>query len=74
MLQSLYHCEKILARSHSNYLAQTSVELTQLSNKANDAISRLTVIATIIVPMNIITGKKSDIVYMIVYTHSRYID
>ena len=58
MLQSLYHCEKILARSHSNYLAQTSVELTQLSNKANDAISRLTVIATIIVPMNIVTGKK----------------
>ncbi|CAG8546532.1 3415_t:CDS:2 [Paraglomus brasilianum] len=56
MLQSLYHCEKILARSHSNYLAQTSVELTQLSNKANDAISRLTVIATIIVPMNIVTG------------------
>ncbi|CAG8488336.1 3723_t:CDS:2 [Paraglomus occultum] len=56
MLQSLYHCEKILARSHSNYLAQTSVELTQLSNQANDAISRLTVIATILVPMNIVTG------------------
>ncbi|KAI9591037.1 hypothetical protein BDF19DRAFT_456669, partial [Syncephalis fuscata] len=50
------HYEKIIARAHSNYLAQISIELTQSPNATNDVMSKLTVLATIIVPMNVVTG------------------
>ncbi|KAG2180972.1 hypothetical protein INT43_008554 [Umbelopsis isabellina] len=56
MLQNLNHYETILSRAHSNYLAQISIELTQTSNSFNSNVSRLTVFATVLVPMNIITG------------------
>ncbi|CAG8437770.1 10136_t:CDS:2 [Ambispora gerdemannii] len=56
MLQTLNHCEKILDRSHTNYLAQISIEITKLSNLTNDAIGKLTTYATIIVPLNLIPG------------------
>ncbi|OZJ02037.1 hypothetical protein BZG36_05079 [Bifiguratus adelaidae] len=56
MLQNINHYEKILARSHGNYLAQISIELTQTSNYTNEVVGRLSVFATIIVPLNIITG------------------
>ncbi|KAI8579155.1 hypothetical protein K450DRAFT_265889 [Umbelopsis ramanniana AG] len=56
MLQNLNHYETILSRAHSNYLAQISIELTQTSNSFNQTVSRLTVFATVLVPMNIITG------------------
>ncbi|RUS13696.1 hypothetical protein BC937DRAFT_94915 [Endogone sp. FLAS-F59071] len=46
----------MLARSHSNYLAQVSIELTQTSGVAGDAVGRLTIFAHIIVPMSLVAG------------------
>ncbi|OZJ06292.1 hypothetical protein BZG36_00776 [Bifiguratus adelaidae] len=56
MLQSLNHYEKISSRSHSNYLAQISIEMTQTNNEINDVLSKLTALGSILVPMNLITG------------------
>ncbi|KAF9916287.1 CorA metal ion transporter [Lobosporangium transversale] len=56
MLQSLWSYEKILDRSHSNYLAQISLEINQLSNKTNEVVSSLTFFASLIVPMTFISG------------------
>jgi magnesium transporter len=59
MVQNLNHYEKILSRSHSNYLAQISIEMTQANNQINDVLSRLTALGTILIPMNLVTGKTS---------------
>ncbi|KAL0093446.1 hypothetical protein F4703DRAFT_1730593, partial [Phycomyces blakesleeanus] len=56
MLQSLNHYEKISSRSHSNYLAQISIEMTQTNNEINDVLSKLTALGSIIIPMNLVTG------------------
>ncbi|KAF9283863.1 CorA metal ion transporter [Mortierella antarctica] len=56
MIQSLSSYEKILARSHSNYLAQISLEINQLSNKTNSVVGTLTFFASLIVPMTFIAG------------------
>ena len=56
MTQNLNHYEKILSRSHSNYLAQISIEMTDANNKINDVLSKLTALGTILIPMNLITG------------------
>lgn len=47
MTQSLNHYEKILSRSHSNYLAQISIEMTEANNQINDVLSRLTALGTV---------------------------
>lgn len=39
MTQNLNHYEKILSRSHSNYLAQISIEMTDANNQINDVLS-----------------------------------
>ncbi|KIJ37373.1 hypothetical protein M422DRAFT_781731 [Sphaerobolus stellatus SS14] len=56
MTQNLNHYEKILSRSHSNYLAQISIEMTDANNQINDVLSKLTALGTVLVPMNLITG------------------
>jgi magnesium transporter len=56
MVQNLNHYEKILSRSHSNYLAQISIEMAKANNDTNETLSRLTVLGTILIPMNLITG------------------
>lgn len=56
MMSNLSHFEKILSRSHSNYLAQISVDNITQGNKANSLLSRVTVLATILVPLNLVTG------------------
>ncbi|CAG8633498.1 246_t:CDS:2, partial [Acaulospora morrowiae] len=56
MVQNLNHYEMILSRSHSNYLAQISIEMTQANNQINDILSRLTALGTILIPMNLVTG------------------
>ncbi|KAJ3037700.1 CorA metal ion transporter [Rhizophlyctis rosea] len=56
MVQNLSHYEKTLARSHSNYLAQISIEITQASNRTSDVVMRMTALASILVPLNVITG------------------
>lgn len=56
MTQNLNHYEKILARSHSNYLAQISIEMTDANNQINDVLSKLTALGTVLIPMNLVTG------------------
>lgn len=56
MMSNLGHFEKMLSRSHSNYLAQISMEGIKQGNHTNDVLSRITVIATILVPLNVICG------------------
>lgn len=57
MTQNLNHYEKILSRSHSNYLAQISIEMTDANNQINEVLSKLTALGTVLVPMNLITGE-----------------
>ncbi|KAJ3573693.1 hypothetical protein NP233_g2265 [Leucocoprinus birnbaumii] len=56
MTQSLNHYEKILSRSHSNYLAQISIEMTDANNQINNILSKLTALGTVLIPMNLVTG------------------
>jgi magnesium transporter len=56
MVSTLGHAEKMLSRSHSNYLAQLSVDNLVQGNRANKVLSKITLIATIIVPLNLICG------------------
>lgn len=56
MMQNLNHYEKSLARSHANYLAQISIDITQASNRTSDTVMRMTLLASILVPLNVITG------------------
>ncbi|PPQ75912.1 hypothetical protein CVT26_000177 [Gymnopilus dilepis] len=56
MTQNLNHYEKILSRSHSNYLAQISIEMTDANNQINDVLSKMTALGTVLVPMNLVTG------------------
>jgi len=64
MVQNLIHYEKLLSRSHSNYLAQINIEMTQVNNDTNDVLGRLTILGTIVLPMNIITGLWGMNVYV----------
>ena len=61
MTQNLNHYEKILSRSHSNYLAQISIEMTDANNQINDVLSKLTALGTVLIPMNLVTGKSSSL-------------
>jgi magnesium transporter len=56
LTQNIVHYEKTLARAHSNYLAQISIEITQSSNRTNDLATRMTALASILLPLNVITG------------------
>lgn len=56
MHQSLSQCEKIFSRSHSNYLAQLQVESVNSNNRVTKVLGRITLIGTILVPLNLVTG------------------
>ena len=56
MMSNLGHFEKMLSRSHSNYLAQLSVDHIAQGNIANRVLSKITLLATILVPLNLICG------------------
>jgi magnesium transporter len=56
MMSNLAHFEKMLSRAHSNYLAQISVDQVMQGNVSNENLNRVTVIATILVPLNLICG------------------
>ena len=66
MTQNLNHYEKILSRSHSNYLAQISIEMTDANNQINDILSKLTALGTVLIPMNLVTGTKPFILSALV--------
>ncbi|RDL29937.1 CorA family metal ion transporter [Venustampulla echinocandica] len=56
MTGNLSHYEKILARAHGNYLAQINIRMNERQEQTADVLGRLTVLGTIVLPMNIITG------------------
>jgi magnesium transporter len=56
MMSNLGHVEKMLSRSHANYLAQLNVDNILKGNHTNKALTKITVLASIIVPLNIVTG------------------
>ncbi|KAH3660355.1 hypothetical protein OGAPHI_006941 [Ogataea philodendri] len=56
MFQSLLSYEKIFSRSHSNYLAQLQVESFYSNNKVTEMLSKVTMLGTILVPLNLVTG------------------
>ncbi|VEU21489.1 DEKNAAC102462 [Brettanomyces naardenensis] len=56
MVQTLNHFEKVLARSHSNYLAQINIDMSKANNDMNDILGKITILGTIVLPLNIITG------------------
>ncbi|KAJ9628511.1 hypothetical protein H2203_002411 [Taxawa tesnikishii (nom. ined.)] len=56
MMSNLSHFEKMLSRSHANYLAQISIDNITQGNKANELLGKVTLLATILVPLNLIAG------------------
>ena len=45
----------LLSRSHSNYLAQINIRMNERAEETNDVLGKLTVLGTIVLPMNIVT-------------------
>lgn len=56
MHQNLSAYEKIFSRSHANYLAQLQVESVNANNRVTKVLGRVTLIGTILVPLNLVTG------------------
>ncbi|EEP79302.1 hypothetical protein UREG_04148 [Uncinocarpus reesii 1704] len=56
MMSNLGHFEKMLSRSHSNYLAQLNVTNIMLGNDVNRILSKITFLGSILVPLNLICG------------------
>jgi len=56
MMSNLAHFENLLSRSHSNYLAQISLDNIAQGNKSNALLGKVTLIASILVPLNLIAG------------------
>ncbi|KAL2260880.1 hypothetical protein VTK26DRAFT_5009 [Humicola hyalothermophila] len=56
MMNNLAHFEKMLSRAHSNYLAQLSIDGIAQGTSTNKVLSKITLLASIIVPLNVVTG------------------
>jgi magnesium transporter len=56
MRDALTHSEQLLSRIHSNFLAQVNIDNINAGNKTNRMLGKVTLLATILVPMNLITG------------------
>ncbi|QLL33330.1 hypothetical protein HG536_0E02410 [Torulaspora globosa] len=56
MYQNLLAYEKIFARSHATYLAQLQVESFNSNNKVTEMLGKVTMLGTMLVPLNIIPG------------------
>ncbi|KAF4157927.1 hypothetical protein CNMCM8927_003173 [Aspergillus lentulus] len=54
MTSSLTYYETLLSRAHSNYLAQINILMNERQEQTADVLGRLTVLGTIVLPMNII--------------------
>ena len=55
-LQSLTPVCSLLSRAHSNYLAQINIRMNERQEQTSDILGKLTVLGTIVLPMNIICG------------------
>lgn len=56
MFQNLGSYEKIFSRSHANYLAQLLVMSLDGNRKLNKIFTTITLLATVIVPLHVMTG------------------
>ncbi|AAS51749.1 ADL171Wp [Eremothecium gossypii ATCC 10895] len=56
MFQNLLSYEKIFSRSHGNYLAQLQVESFRCNNRVTEMLGKVTMIGTMLVPLNLVTG------------------
>ncbi|KAK4994223.1 CorA metal ion transporter [Elasticomyces elasticus] len=56
MTGNLSHYENLLSRAHSNYLAQINIRMNERAEMTADVLGKLTVLGTIVLPMNIVTG------------------
>jgi magnesium transporter len=56
MTSNLNHYETLLSRAHSNYLAQITIRMNERQEQSADILGKLTVLGTIVLPMNIICG------------------
>lgn len=56
MMSNLAHFEKMLSRSHSNHLSQISLNHIEQGSQANALLGKITVVATILVPLNLVAG------------------
>jgi magnesium transporter len=56
MTSNLSHYETLLSRAHSNYLAQITIRMNERQEQSADILGKLTVLGTIVLPMNIICG------------------
>ncbi|KAL8819584.1 MAG: hypothetical protein Q9191_007703, partial [Dirinaria sp. TL-2023a] len=56
MTSNLGHYETLLSRAHSNYLAQINIRMNERQEQTADVLGKLTVLGTIVLPMNIVTG------------------
>ncbi|CAG7555202.1 unnamed protein product [Fusarium equiseti] len=56
MTNSLIHVEEMLSRSHRSYLAQLSIDSITQGNQVNKFLTRVSVLATVLVPLVLITG------------------
>ncbi|KAM0719026.1 hypothetical protein Q7P37_004931 [Cladosporium fusiforme] len=56
MMSNLAHFEKMLARAHSNHLSQVQLAHIELGGRSNVLLGKITVLATILVPLNLVAG------------------
>ncbi len=56
MRDNLTHSEQLLGRVHNNYLAQLNVDHISSGNRVNKVLSKITLLASILVPLNLVTG------------------
>lgn len=56
MRDNLAHSEQLLSRVHTNYLAQVNVDNISHGNSVNKILSKITLLASILVPLNLVTG------------------
>ncbi|KAL4783621.1 hypothetical protein BJX76DRAFT_348405 [Aspergillus varians] len=54
MTSSLTYYETLLSRAHSNYLAQINIHMNERQEQTADVLGKLTVLGTIVLPLNII--------------------
>lgn len=47
---------RLLSRAHSNYLAQINIHMNERQEQTADVLGKLTVLGTIVLPLNIICG------------------
>jgi magnesium transporter len=56
MRDNLSHLEQLLGRTHANFLAQINLDNIESGNATNKLLGKVTLLATILVPMNLVTG------------------